>query len=352
VLSNSNGNTTQITLAVGIKTVFSVYPAERAIVVDGSTIQIPNSAVLPLANGGTGSSTAAFSGSNITDLNATAITAGTISNNRTTASSSNGASSIVERDATGNFSTNVITANSYSGSGANLTSLNASSVSSGTLSAANGGTGQTSLTANNVILGNATSAVQFVAPGTSANVLTSNGSTWVSQAAGGGGGSFVFLASATAATSVIDFTGLNTTTYSSFLITFTDVRAGSLGCRLYPGGVLATGNVYGYSGSSVDTGASPSITSFAFGGNTIILDGITATTANLGRSGRLWFYPAGGYSNVMYESTVITATNNMVARTANGYINNASESTGIRIGTSTAGNLSAGNFWIYGIKSS
>jgi hypothetical protein len=42
----------------------------------------------------------------------------------------------------------------------------------------------------------------------------------------------------------------------------------------------------------------------------------------------------------------------MVARTANGYINNASESTGIRIGTSTAGNLSAGNFWIYGIKSS
>lgn len=219
VLSNSNGNTTQITLAVGTKTVFSVYPAERAIVVNGSTIQIPNSAVLPLANGGTGSSTAAFSGSNITDLNATAITAGTISNSRTTASSSNGASSIVERDATGNFSANVITANSYSGSGANLTSLNASSVSSGTLAVANGGTGsstaafsganitslnassvssgtlavanggtgQTSLTSNNVILGNTTSAVQFVAPGTSSNVLTSNGSTWVSQAPSGGG---------------------------------------------------------------------------------------------------------------------------------------------------------------------
>jgi hypothetical protein len=187
VLSNSNGNTTQITLAAGTKTVFSVYPAERAVVVDGTTIQIPNSAVLPLANGGTGSSTAAFSGSNITDLNATAITAGTISNNRTTASSSNGASSIVERDATGNFSANVITANSYSGSGANLTSLNASSVSSGTLAVANGGTGQTSLTSNNVILGNTTSAVQFVAPGTSSNVLTSNGSTWISQAPSGGG---------------------------------------------------------------------------------------------------------------------------------------------------------------------
>jgi hypothetical protein len=218
VLSNSNGNTTPITLAAGTKTVFSVYPAERAIVVDGSTIQIPNSAVLPLANGGTGSSTAAFSGSNITDLNATAITAGTISNSRTTASSSNGASSIVERDATGNFSANVITANSYSGSGANLTSLNASSVSSGTLSAANGGTGQTSLTANNVILGNGTSAVQFVAPGTSSNVLTSNGSTWISSAAAGGGGYTSLTSVSMAGSTNVDFTNLIPTTAKQIVI--------------------------------------------------------------------------------------------------------------------------------------
>jgi hypothetical protein len=57
---------------------------------------------------------------------------------------------------------------------------------SGTLPVANGGTGQTSLTANNVLLGNGTSAVQFVAPGTNGNVLTSNGTTWTSAAAGGG----------------------------------------------------------------------------------------------------------------------------------------------------------------------
>jgi hypothetical protein len=37
------------------------------------------------------------------------------------------------------------------------------------------------LTANNVLLGNGTSALQVVAPGTSGNVLTSNGTTWVSQ---------------------------------------------------------------------------------------------------------------------------------------------------------------------------
>jgi len=50
----------------------------------------------------------------------------------------------------------------------------------GTLTVANGGTGATTLTANNVILGNGTSAPLFVAPGSSGNVLTSNGTTWQS----------------------------------------------------------------------------------------------------------------------------------------------------------------------------
>jgi hypothetical protein len=50
----------------------------------------------------------------------------------------------------------------------------------GTLPVAGGGTGATSLTANNVLLGNGTSALQVVAPGTSGNVLTSNGTTWQS----------------------------------------------------------------------------------------------------------------------------------------------------------------------------
>ncbi len=52
----------------------------------------------------------------------------------------------------------------------------------GTLPVANGGTGATTLAANNVLLGNGTSAVQTVAPGTSGNVLTSNGTTWASAA--------------------------------------------------------------------------------------------------------------------------------------------------------------------------
>jgi hypothetical protein len=46
---------------------------------------------------------------------------------------------------------------------------------------AQGGTGATTLTANNVILGNGTSAPLFVAPGTTGNVLTSDGTTWGSS---------------------------------------------------------------------------------------------------------------------------------------------------------------------------
>jgi hypothetical protein len=49
-----------------------------------------------------------------------------------------------------------------------------------TVTVAQGGTGATTLTANNVILGNGTSAPLFVAPGATGNVLTSDGTTWTS----------------------------------------------------------------------------------------------------------------------------------------------------------------------------
>ena len=57
---------------------------------------------------------------------------------------------------------------------------------SGTLPVANGGTGAATLAANNVLLGSGTSAIQTVAPGTTGNILTSDGTTWTSAPAGGG----------------------------------------------------------------------------------------------------------------------------------------------------------------------
>lgn len=66
--------------------------------------------------------------------------------------------------------------------GGTLSGVDLATQTSGTLAVGRGGTGATSLTANNVLLGNGTSALQVVAPGANGNVLTSNGTTWVSQA--------------------------------------------------------------------------------------------------------------------------------------------------------------------------
>jgi len=91
-----------------------------------------------------------------------------------------------------NNATNVVDAITASSS-LNISGLTASKpvftdasknlTSSGTLAVDQGGTGLATLTANNVILGNGTSAPTFVAPGTTGNLLTSNGTTWASTAA-------------------------------------------------------------------------------------------------------------------------------------------------------------------------
>ena len=96
-------------------------------------------------------------GSLITALNGTAVTTGTVANNRTTAASANGANTIVARDASGNFSANVITAD-----GSALTSLNASNISSGTVPTARLGSG----TANNTTFLRGDSTFAVVSSGT------------------------------------------------------------------------------------------------------------------------------------------------------------------------------------------
>jgi hypothetical protein len=197
---------------------------------------------------GTGSFTnVSGNGASLTAINASNISSGTIANARTTAATANGASTIVLRGTSGEFTAGAITGSSFTGDGSALSAINASNVSSGTLSAGRGGTGQTSLTAENVVLGNGANAVKFVAPGTNGNVLTSNGTTWVSTAPSGGVTSISGTANQIIASAS---TGAVTLSTPQSINTASSVQFGSFGVGTAASGttgeIRATNNVTAY----------------------------------------------------------------------------------------------------------
>jgi hypothetical protein len=86
------------------------------------------------------------------------------------------------------------------------------------LAVVDGGTGVSALTADNVILGDGTNPVKFVAPGSTGNLLTSNGTTWTSAAPAAGG-----------VTSFNTRTGAVTLTTSDVLTAEAGATAGAIG---------------------------------------------------------------------------------------------------------------------------
>jgi hypothetical protein len=162
---------------------------------------------LPVASGGTGSNTG--NAGSLTGLNASNVTTGTlvVAYGGTGSGNAAGARVNLLPSYTGNGG-KLLALNSggtdvewvSAGGAGTVTSVNAnSSVSglsftggpitsagtltlSGTLGVQGGGTGTTSLTSGAVLIGAGTSAITSVSPGTNGNVLSSNGSAWVSQA--------------------------------------------------------------------------------------------------------------------------------------------------------------------------
>jgi hypothetical protein len=140
-----------------------------------TTANTSNSAstiVLRDASGNFGANTisGAFSGdgSAINAINASNLSSGTVANARTTAASANGASTIVLRDSSGGFGAGNITAVSISGNGVALTAINASNIASGTIDNART-TAATANGASTIVLRDSTGSF-------SAGVITANGS--------------------------------------------------------------------------------------------------------------------------------------------------------------------------------
>jgi hypothetical protein len=144
---------------------------------------------LPVANGGTGVTSSTGTGSVVLSTSPTLTTpnlgtpsAATLTNatNLPIVAGTTGTLTVARGGSGATSLTGVLKGNGTSAFTAG--NVNLASEVTGTLPVSNGGTGAASLTANNVILGNGTSTVQFVAPSTTGNVLKSNGTTWVSAA--------------------------------------------------------------------------------------------------------------------------------------------------------------------------
>jgi hypothetical protein len=115
-----------------------------------ANLQSNVSGILPIANGGTNSNSTTY-------CNLQSNVSGTLPNANTTAASANGASTIVARDASGNFAGAVITATTmnattFNGSGSGITALNTTASyqvgSFGVGTAASGTTGEIRATNN------------------------------------------------------------------------------------------------------------------------------------------------------------------------------------------------------------
>jgi hypothetical protein len=107
------------------------------------------------------------------------------------------------------------------------------------LPVASGGTGAATFTANNVLLGNGTSAFQAVAPGATNNVLYSNGTTWVAGPLPSSSAVSSFSAGTTG------FTPSTATTGAITLAGTLAVANGGTGQTTYTNGQLLIGNTTG-----------------------------------------------------------------------------------------------------------
>ncbi len=117
----------------------------------------------------------------------------------------------------------------------------------GILPVANGGTGAATLTANSLLAGNGSNAVNLIAPGTTGNVLVSDGTSWSS---GTGSGSFIQNQTAADQTAGFRISGNGLIGGNVGIATTTPVEKLQIGDRLtlHDGGFKVLGYNYRFNG--------------------------------------------------------------------------------------------------------
>jgi hypothetical protein len=239
----------------------------------------------------------------------------------------------------------------------------------GTLPVGNGGTGAASLTANNVLLGNGTSAVQVVAPGTNGNVLMSNGTTWTSATPSAGAMVLLSTVTVSSGSSTVDIqTGISST-YDYYVIQFDNVTINNngydsaMGVRLRIGGTYQTSG-YRYGGSFT---TSQSTQAGYISPQNLISDGIPLTVNTISgnpgfynqMSGQLWFYSPSNttqFKPISFLTSNITNASSQYGEyvAGSGYSSSAAQAalSGVRFYPYTWPSNTTfltGNFRLYGI---
>jgi hypothetical protein len=210
---------------------------------------------------------------------------------------------------------------------------------SGSLTVTNGGTGSATLTANNVLLGNGTSALQVVAPSTSGNVLTSNGTTWQSTAPAASGGITTLVNNVTVGTGTsVTYSGLTLTSYKFLQIVFNGITTASP-----KGNFVVT--------STVDT--AHAIYSFKTG--TTGVRGMATLDLASGYLTGILFDPLGSATTDSGFKDSSTASTNTTPTVGLAYLGSvptgySTATTSITFSLSGATTLSGGTIGIYGLK--
>jgi hypothetical protein len=199
------------------------------------------------------------------------------------------------------------------GANSNITSLTGLTTA---LSVASGGTGVNTLTANAVLLGNGTGAIQTLAPGISGNVLVSNGTTWTSQAAPASGVSTIGSISATS--------NVKGATVSGTTISLTPADATN--------GGIVTASAQSFAGaktfeditlSGALTGASSASSTLA-GFNaaiTAVSSSVTISAANAATYNGKVLVCSGGSITITFDNTVPTGFSCMILQSDTNPIN-------------------------------